>query len=644
MPVPSVHRTRLRRLRPILAVAVAAALIGTAAPAGATVTLAASAPAPAIAPSLSQQVIFKAGQDPGYACFRIPAIVKANDGTLLAFAEGRVNGCGDSGDIDTVLKRSTDGGRTWGPLQVVDEGNGDTHGQPGPVVDTRTGRILLITNENPGGTNSAACPIPCDRTAYIQYSDDDGSTWSAARDITSQVKLPSWNEWFVTGPNHALQLTEGPHRGRLVIGINAETGTGTFETANIGALAYSDDGGDTWHIGAVDNVPFAADRTFAQKPSELSLVQLPGGGIYAAGREQSGTDIGNRDYAISNDGGETFSTPFTTIPDLVTPMVLGSTLGLQGEANGGRILFSSPANTDLRKTMMIRSSYDHGRTWENADQGTVISDDQAAYSDMVQITAPDAADTFVGLLYEGGSVTAYDEIRLATFNTEYLGYRNPAGPRTPDLSRPAAFGNVLGGASTGTGVFGKGLVLDGVDDYVRVPYDSSQLPGDGDFTWTAWFNYGATTGNQVIMWLGGMNSTAPQVWLRGEPNNHRLIATMTTQYGTKQIRSASAYNDNAWHFVALERAGDQMLMWVDGVQVAAGPSVAGSVSRTVSFQIQVGERLDGAFHFNGSLDEVRIYNRALDTTELTQVQTTNAALDEGPVVWLPFDRIVPAGD
>jgi len=72
--------------------------------------------------------------------------------------------------------------------------------------------------------------------------------------------------------------------------------------------------------------------------------------------------------------------------------------------------------------------------------------------------------------------------------------------------------------------------------------------------------------------------------------------------------------------------------------------VAGSVSRTVSFQIQVGERLDGAFHFNGSLDELRIYNRALDTTELTQVQTTNATLDEGPVLRLPFDRIEPPAD
>ncbi|WP_345637473.1 sialidase family protein, partial [Rugosimonospora acidiphila] len=370
MPLLSHHGIRpwrRRGLLPALAVAVVAVLTGTAAPASAAV---APHPAPS-APSLTSQVIFKAGQDAGYACFRIPAIVKANDGTLLAFAEGRVTSCGDSGDIDVVLKRSTDGGKTWGPLQLINAGNGDTHDQPTPVVDTRTGRVLLITNVNPGGTSTSACPIPCDRTAFIQSSDDDGATWSAPRDITSQVKRPDWNEWFVTGPGHALQLTEGPHRGRIVVGINAESGVGTTEDHNYGALAYSDDGGNSWHTGAVDAFPIAADGTFTQKPSELSLVELPGGVIYAAGREQSGTDVGNRDYAISRDGGRSFSTPFTAIPDLVTPLVQGTVLRLSGAANQGRMLFSSPANTDLRKTMMIRSSYDNGRTWENADQGTV---------------------------------------------------------------------------------------------------------------------------------------------------------------------------------------------------------------------------------------------------------------------------------
>jgi hypothetical protein len=66
--------------------------------------------------------VFSRSQD-GYHTFRIPAVLKAADGTLLAFAEGRVNSPSDDGNIDLVLTRSTDGGFTWGPLQVlVDDG------------------------------------------------------------------------------------------------------------------------------------------------------------------------------------------------------------------------------------------------------------------------------------------------------------------------------------------------------------------------------------------------------------------------------------------------------------------------------------------------------------------------------------------
>ena len=57
--------------------------------------------------------VFKAGED-GYHTYRIPAIVRAKNGDLLAFAEGRKNGTDDHGDIDIVLKRSSDNGRTLG--------------------------------------------------------------------------------------------------------------------------------------------------------------------------------------------------------------------------------------------------------------------------------------------------------------------------------------------------------------------------------------------------------------------------------------------------------------------------------------------------------------------------------------------------
>src|SRR5918997_3321381 len=115
--MPSSLRARLRST--LTAVLTSAARLAPASPAHAQ-------PSTSL-PEFDQQVLFKASQDPGYACFRIPAIVRTTAGTLLAFAEGRVLNCGDAADIDIVLKRSTDGGRTWGPLQVVNEGAGDTH-------------------------------------------------------------------------------------------------------------------------------------------------------------------------------------------------------------------------------------------------------------------------------------------------------------------------------------------------------------------------------------------------------------------------------------------------------------------------------------------------------------------------------------
>src|SRR5215211_1856708 len=135
-------------------------------------------PAPATATPdpayVDEQVIYQNG-DAGYACFRIPAVARGTDGTLLAFAEGRIADCGDDGDIDLVLRRSFDGGTTWGPIQVVSEGNGETHGNPVPIVDRRNGRIVVVTTHN----GAAPCTNGCDRDPYVQTSDDNGATWTA---------------------------------------------------------------------------------------------------------------------------------------------------------------------------------------------------------------------------------------------------------------------------------------------------------------------------------------------------------------------------------------------------------------------------------------------------------------------------------
>lgn len=81
----------------------------------------------------------------------------------------------------------------------------------------------------------------------------------------------------------------------------------------------SDDGGRHWRVGAKDSWPIADDGTFRQKPSEMTLAELPGGTLYVSGREQDGTDLGHRTHTWSRDGGDSFTRRFTTLPDLYTP-------------------------------------------------------------------------------------------------------------------------------------------------------------------------------------------------------------------------------------------------------------------------------------------------------------------------------------
>ncbi|MFF4571662.1 exo-alpha-sialidase [Streptomyces sp. NPDC001410] len=619
--MPSGIRTRLRNC--LAAALTAAALLVLPHPAHAQ-------PA-AGSPEFEQQVLFKASQDPGYACFRIPAIVRTTDGTLLAFAEGRVLNCGDAADIDLVVKRSTDGGRTWGPLQVVNEGAGDTHGNPAPVVDRDTGRIWLAQTYNTGRKDGASCSVPCDRSPHLQYSDDDGVTWSEPRDLSPEILPADWNSWYATGPVHGIQLTHGRYAGRLVFGVNTETWDGSRVSANHAALIVSDDHGGHWRIGATDTWPIAADGTFRQKPSELTLAEHTDGSVLVSGREQDGTDLGHRTQAVSRDGGGSFAAPFRDLPDLYTPQVQGSMLRV-----GDRILLACPADPDRRRTMMIRSSYDGGRTWDSVDRGTVVTTDWSGYSDLVRVDH----DT-VGLMYEGGAVDARDEIRFARFTEDWLAPRRGPDPHTADLAphaRPAA---VLGDAEETDGVFDGALEFDGTDDAVRLPYRPGLPLGSGDFTASLWFRYTATTGEQPLLWMGGIGTTQPQVWVRGEPANHRVQGLITVRNGaaapqTAFVRTDTAYNDGQWHHAVLRRGGGLLSLSVDGTQSAVA-DVPGSVSRNSPFGVHLGQRMDSRAFFTGAIDEVHVWDRALTDEELSDPKAQRSPKDT--VLWLPLDRV-----
>ena len=157
---------------------------------------------------IRQTDLFISGEG-GYHTYRIPALVVSTKGTILAFCEGRQHGMGDAGKIDLVLKRSFDNGKTWSEMQIVATEDDMTCGNPCPVVDQRDGTIWLPFCKNLGeGGENLIIQGKAPRTVWITRSTDDGSTWSKTKEITQDVKDPSWT-WYATGPGHGIQLKNG---------------------------------------------------------------------------------------------------------------------------------------------------------------------------------------------------------------------------------------------------------------------------------------------------------------------------------------------------------------------------------------------------------------------------------------------------
>jgi sialidase-1 len=338
--------------------------------------------------------VFVKGQD-GYHTYRIPALLVAPKGTVLAFCEGRKNNSSDTGDIDLVLKRSTDNGKTWGKMQVLVDAGTDTIGNPCPVVDRDTGTIWLLLTRNLGadtqkqildGTSKGT------RTVWVMKSSDEGASWSNPVEITAAVKKPSWT-WYATGPGCGIQLKSG----RLVIPCDHYV---EKTQARHSHVIYSDDHGKTWKIGGV----------LGEKTNECQVVERQDGTLLINMRSYHGKN--RRAIATSKDGGLTWS-DVTLDEALIEPVCQASLVRSTDKDKTGksRLVFANPASSK-REKMTLRLSYDEGATWPVSK---LLHEGPAAYSALA--TLPDGA---VGCLYERGDKSPYDKITFARCSLEWL--------------------------------------------------------------------------------------------------------------------------------------------------------------------------------------------------------------------------------
>jgi sialidase-1 len=347
------------------------------------------------AADLEQIPLWTAGDD-GYHTFRIPSLVVTKSGSLVAFSEARKRGTSDTGNIDLVMKRSTNGGRTWSKQQVIwDEGD-NVCGNPCPVVDHSTGTIWLLLTHNLGKDNEAAITAGKargTRTVWLSRSDDDGQTWSPPRDITRSVKDPEWG-WYATGPGIGIQLTRGEHRGRLVVPCDQKN-DGKFSH-----VIYSDDGGESWRIGGK-----------IAEFNECQAVELADGRLMLNMRNADKSRR-RRGLVTSEDGGVTWSAARFD-EQLIEPVCQASILrhSWPAEGRGGAILFSNPAS-EKRENMTVRISEDEGQTWPHA---RTLWAGPSAYSCLAVLS-----DGTVLCVHEAGEMKPYEKILLSRFDVSWI--------------------------------------------------------------------------------------------------------------------------------------------------------------------------------------------------------------------------------
>lgn len=362
-------------------------------------------------------IVYTSGTE-GYKSFRIPAIVSLKDESILAFAEGRVNNAGDFGDVNIVMKKSIDHGKTWSNLTTVVDYNKLQAGNPAPVVDITdpkypNGRIFLFYNTGNNHESELRKGIGLREVWYIT-STDEGATWSAPVNITLQVHKPDqtninpayhfkegWRTYANT-PGHAIQFQEGKFKGRIYVIGNHSVGWPQNDYSDYDVHGfYSDDHGETFKLSNNLNIPGSNEAMAVALSSNKLMINV---------RNQKGVPR-QRIVALSSDGGVNWDTSYydKQLPD---PVCQGSILSFPLKNTKNALAFCNNKDTQYRNNLTLQISYDEGFTWPKSiviaknPQPANYMGDYTGYADLV------FSNGRIGVLYE---LNNYQQIVFESF-------------------------------------------------------------------------------------------------------------------------------------------------------------------------------------------------------------------------------------
>lgn len=328
-----------------------------------------------------------------FESIRIPNIVVAADGSVLAFAE--------SGKL---VRRSEDAGDTWGPAQEVGPDAGGS-----AIVDQTNGEVMVVQS----------------RDGHLWRSRDHGKQWQREEITISPNAIghgsPDTVPFQTTASESGITLKFGEHHGRLLMPGRIQPPAGSNDQEywpyNYNTAIYSDDGGKTWQVSA----PVQSGT------GEGTLAELSSGDIYYNSRCHMATDHRRR-IAWSYDGGQMWTDWQVSdhLYEIGQPHYFkygrkpsyGCNAGLvrmPSEGTGGRevLLYSAPDDPGgTRFKMTVWASFDGAKTWPVK---RLIHEGHSAYS---SVTADRDGNIF--LLFESGKDELYDRIAVARFTLDWL--------------------------------------------------------------------------------------------------------------------------------------------------------------------------------------------------------------------------------
>ena len=373
--------------------------------------------------------------------YRIPGLATTNDGALIGVYDIRRRGSGDlPGDIDVGMSRSTDGGRTWEPMQVIMDMGDDPQwrydgiGNPAVLVDRGTGTVWVAATWSHGnrswvGSGPGLMPEETGQLMLVR-SDDDGVTWSRPINITQQVKRPEWC-FVLQGPGKGITM----RNGTIVFAAQYQEDPLEQNRLPHSTIIYSRGHGKTWQVGTG-----AFDDT-----TESQVVEVEPGVLMLNCRYNRKA---MRVVITTRNMGRTWQKHTTSERALIEPgACMASLIDVDrelGKNTGARLLFSNPDSTSGRRRMMIKASLDQGITWPKEHRLLLDEGSGRGYSCMSMID-----DATVGILYEGSQAhMTFQRIPLK----EILRSPEPPAPGAAEAEQDA-------GRLRLPPVFGDGMVL-----------------------------------------------------------------------------------------------------------------------------------------------------------------------------------------